>query len=445
MLMLHLVLSKILGSLMTSRTLSETLPSGTSNQQTLAVIGAGIIGLCTALQAQRQGYQVTLMDKDLPGKGASFGNAGYLATELIDPLATVKTIKASPRLWLNPKGPLCLPVNHLLSILPWLKRFLVAASPSKAKYSQEALIQLNRESIPAWHRCLSQINAEEEIVESGYLLVWESSEKKEEARAHGHYMAQFDIPCEYVEGNRLAELEPELSQTLSHGLYFPQACRVKEPYQLCQRLFEAFKQLGGEFLQEAVHRIQPDNGQANLSLNQDNRLFDKAIICTGAWSKALLADLGLKVPLEAERGYHITATNQAHRIKHPIGSAERRFVITPLDSGLRAVGMTELGGLKRGPIARRFNVLKHHTQKLLPGLRSEKQPVHYENWMGHRPTLPDSLPVIDQHPDHPQLLFAFGNQHLGLTQAAATAELILSMAQAQTSFMPTHYFSVSRF
>lgn len=430
---------------MSYKALSEPLQSGHNRQQTFAIIGAGVVGLCTALQAQRQGYQVTLIDKELPGKGASFGNAGYLATELIDPLATVKTIKAAPRMWLNPKGPLCLPVNHLLNILPWLKHFLVAAGPSKAKHSQEALIQLNRESIPAWHRCLSQINAEEEIVESGYLLVWESSERKEEARAHGRYMAQFDIPCEYVEGHRLAELEPELSQTLSHALYFPQACRVKEPYQLCQRLFEAFEQQGGEFIQEPVDIIQPENSKVSISLIHGEKSFDKAIICTGAWSKQLLAKVGLKVPLEAERGYHITAADQAHRIKHPIGSAERRFVITPLDSGLRAVGMTELGGLKRRPIARRFNVLKHHTQKLLPGLISKKQPVHYEHWMGHRPTLPDSLPVIDQHPDHPQLLFAFGNQHLGLTQAAATAELILSMAQAQTSFMPTHYFSVSRF
>jgi len=434
---------------MSHTALSNPMPSSSAanseNQQSLAVIGAGVIGLCTALQAQKQGYQVTLIDKELPGKGASFGNAGYLATELIDPLATVKTIKAAPRMWLSPRGPLCLPLNHLFNILPWLKRFLVAASPSKAEHSRDALIQLNRESIPAWYRCLNQIDAKEEIVESGYLLVWESPERKEEAREHGRYMAQFNIPCEYVEGHRLAELEPELSQTLSHALYFPQACRVKEPYQLCQRLFEAFEQQGGEFLQTSVQDIQPDENKACVHLDQEKRIFDKSIICTGAWSKQLLAKVGLKVPLEAERGYHITAADQAHRLRHPIGSAERRFVITPLDSGLRAVGMTELGGLKRGPIVRRFNVLKHHTQKLLPGLISKKQPVHYENWMGHRPTLPDSLPVIDQHPDHPQLLFAFGNQHLGLTQAAATAELILSIAQEQTSFMPTHYFSVSRF
>ncbi|WP_084623781.1 NAD(P)/FAD-dependent oxidoreductase [Oceanospirillum beijerinckii] len=446
--------------------LHEALGSNPKTEKTLAIIGAGVVGLCCALQAQARGYQVTLFDRDLPGKGASFGNAGYLATELIDPLSTVDTLKQAPRLWLNPKGPVCLPWNHLLKVLPWLGRFIKAAHPDNARHSREALTQLNRESVPAWQRLLSKVNAQDEIVHAGYLLVWESAQKKTAAQQHMRYMQAVDIPCEYVEGEALAKLEPELAQQLSHGVYFPQASRVKEPYQLCVKLFQAFTDQGGHFIQAEVNQLVPEAtldsgvakkqvriktvcGQTGASCSLTSELssehrFDKALLCTGAWGKKLLADLNLKVPLEAERGYHITLPNQQHKLKHAIGSAERRFVLTPLDSGLRAVGMTELGGLKRGPIQRRFNVLKHHTQQLLPTLKStiEKD---CEQWMGHRPTLPDSLPVIDQHPEHSQLLFAFGNQHLGLTQAAATAELILAISEQESPFMPTHYFSVSRF
>ena len=444
----------------------EALGSNPTTEKTLAIIGAGVVGLCCALQAQARGYQVTLFDRDLPGQGASFGNAGYLATELIDPLSTVDTLKQAPRLWLNPKGPVCLPWNHLLKVLPWLGRFIKAAHPDNARHSREALTQLNRESVPAWQRLLSKVNAQDEIVHAGYLLVWESAQNKPAAQQHMRYMQAADIPCKYVEGEALVKLEPELAQQLSHGVFFPQACRVKDPYQLCETLFQAFTDQGGYFIQAEVKQLAPETTQnngvekkqvqvktdvvktkTNKPLNNElspEYRFDKAVLCTGAWGKKLLADLNLKVPLEAERGYHITLPKQQHKLKHAIGSAERRFVLTPLESGLRAVGMTELGGLKRGPIQRRFDVLKHHTQQLLPALKPtiEKD---WEQWMGHRPTLPDSLPVIDQHPEHSQLLFAFGNQHLGLTQAAATAELILAISEQESPFMPTHYFSVSRF
>lgn len=203
------------------------------------------------------------------------------------------------------------------------------------------------------------------------------------------------------------------------------------------------------FIREQVEQVTPAPGKINIiTLSTETgvkeNVFDNAIICTGAWSKKLLRPIGLDVPLEAERGYHITLPDQQALIKHAVGSAERRFVITPLASGLRVVGVTELGGLEADPCFQRFNMLKHHLLQLLPVL-ADKPDSSYEKWMGHRPTLPDSLPVIDQHPDYPNLLFAFGNQHLGLTQAAASAELVLSLVKGKQGFMPVHYFSVSRF
>lgn len=420
--------------------------SGTTtdySSKTVAVVGAGVVGLCAALEAQRKGYQVTLIDRDEAGLGASFGNAGYLATELIDPLSTPKTLRSSFGMWLNPHGPLSLPLGYLHRILPWLVRFICAAAPKTTKKGRLALEQLNRASVPAWRRCLEDIGEQEQLVQSGYLLVWESADKLEDAKKHAVYMEENGIKTELVQGERLAQLEPELAESLSHALFFPEACRVREPYLLCKILLSAFQARKGAFLQQSVTSLQPEDKDILVQTETGSLKFDYAIICAGAWSKQLLKSTGLDVPLEAERGYHLSINAEHIKLNHPIGSAERRFVMSPLDSGLRVVGMTELGGLKLKPFKQRFESLQYHSCKLLPRLNNPTLQV--SKWMGHRPTLPDSLPVIDRHPQYSQLLFSFGNQHLGLTQAAISAELVVGL---MTGYLPEiNYkpFRVDRF
>ncbi|MGL6160428.1 NAD(P)/FAD-dependent oxidoreductase [Microbulbifer sp.] len=412
--------------------------------KTVAIVGAGVVGLCTALEAQRKGYKVTLVDKGAPGLGASFGNAGYLATELIDPLSTPKTLRSALPMWANPYGPLSLPLAYIPRIIPWLMRFIRAARPAAVESGRSALQQLNQAAVPAWKRCLADIQAGEQLVHSGYLLVWESPEKLEEARQHAAYLSQWGVRSELVDGERLAQLEPELAENISHALFFPEACRVRDPYQLCGILFSAFQARGGTFVQQAVDALLPDTKGITLQTSTARLAFDYAVVCAGAWSKSLLESVGLHIPLEAERGYQLTFNAPHVTLNHPIGSAERRFVMTPLDSSLRVVGITELGGLKLKPFKRRFAALYHHCRKLLGGLNDPF--VQVSEWMGHRPTLPDSLPVIDRHPRHPQLLFAFGNQHLGLTQAAVSAELVVSRLTGKNpTAIDAAPFSVDRF
>ncbi|MEH6580223.1 MAG: FAD-dependent oxidoreductase [Amphritea sp.] len=411
--------------------------------KTVAVVGAGVVGLCSALEAQRNGYQVTLIDRDEPGLGASFGNAGYLATELVDPLSTPKTLRSALAMWINPHGPLSLPLAYMHRILPWLVRFIWAAHPDTVDHGRKALLQLNQAAVPAWKRCLTDIGATEQLVNSGYLLVWESADKLEDAKSHAAYMAQWGIKTELVQGKRLEQLEPEMAENLSHALFFPEACRVLEPYQLCKILLSAFQARGGTFIQQAVDALLPEDKGISIQTETASFKFDHAIVCAGAWSKQLLKGVGLKVPLEAERGYHLTIDAKHIRLNHPIGSAERRFVMCPLDSGLRVVGMTELGGLKLKPFKRRFDSLHHHSRKLLSRLKDPTLQV--SEWMGYRPTLPDSLPMIDKHPCHPQLLFAFGNQHLGLTQAAISAELVVGLMRGNPQAVNCEPFRVDRF
>ncbi|EMD78498.1 oxidoreductase, FAD-dependent [Vibrio diabolicus E0666] len=417
-----------------------------NNKPTVAVVGAGVVGLCTALEAQRHGLQVTLLDKGLPGEGASFGNAGYLATELIDPLATKKTLAAAPRMWLDPKGPLALPWKYLPQALPWLARFVRSASSARVEASRQALYQLNQAAVPAWQRCLADIGAEEYLFPSGYLLVWESENKLDEAKTHAAYLAQWDIESVLLQGAQLREKEPELAETVSHALFFPNACRVKDPYLLSKQLFAVFQARGGCFEQTEVSEILLQENAVGVVTATSQNKFEHVVLCTGAWGKRLLEQTGISVPLEAERGYHLTietADMETPPLQHPIGSAERKFVMSPLASGLRVVGITEIGGLRLPEFTRRFNVLRHHSRQLLPRLNNPALKV--SEWMGHRPTLADSLPVIDQHPRHPRLLFAFGNQHLGLTQAAISAELVISLLRQVEPEFDVQPYRVDRF
>jgi D-amino-acid dehydrogenase len=418
-------------------------PRTGSEPRTVAIIGAGVVGLCCALQAQRKGYRVTLIDREAPGKGASSGNAGYIATELINPLSTGKTLRSALRLWLSPRGPLALPLRYLHRILPWLARFVMAARPAQVARSRDGLVALNRAAVAAWQRCLEDIGASAQLCRSGYLLVWESSNRLDDARRHAEDLRQWNIRTELVQGARLAELEPALAGTVSHALYFPDACQVREPYSLCLELFKALQARGADFVQQAVEKLMPDNDGVDLQTDTGVLHFDQMLVCAGAWSKPLLQGVGIEVPLEAERGYHLSFEGVGTELNRPIGSAERRFVMSPLDSGLRAVGFTELGGLKLKPFARRFRVLRHHSQALLPALANPA--LKTREWMGHRPTLPDSLPVIDRHPLHEQLWFAFGNQHLGLTQAAISAELVVSMMSGEAPPIDPQPYRVDRF
>lgn len=410
---------------------------------TVAVIGAGVVGLCTALQAQRKGYSVVLIDRDAPGRGASFGNAGYLATELIDPLSTGKALRGALSMLFDPHGPLALPLGYLHRSLPWLVRFVAAARPSQVERSREGLRQLNRAALPAWRRCLADIGASEQLCNSGYLLVWESPERLEDAKAHARYLQQWDVRCELIDAKRLGQLEPALAGTLSHALYFPDACQVREPYQLCRLLFAAFEARGGRFVQRAVEGLSVDTRQVRIATADMQVNVDRAVVCAGAWSRTLVQGTGLDVPLEAERGYHVSMDSPTVRLNRPIGSAERRFVISPLDSGLRAVGFAEFGGLRLKAISRRFKTLRRHSQALIPAL--DDPSLNCREWMGHRPTLPDSLPVIDRHPWHDRLLFAFGNQHLGLTQAAISAELVIDLLTGETPAIDPRPYRIDRF
>lgn len=409
----------------------------------VAVVGAGVVGMTTALALQRRGHRVTVLDSRAPGEGASYGNAGFLATELIDPLSTPTMLRKALRLWWDPHGAVALPFRYLPRLLPWLARFIAAARPSQVSKGRQALAALNGAAVAAWRRCLAGIGAEEELVASGYLLVWESDRGRAAAKAQMAHLRHWGHEVEWLEAEQVRAREPGLSGRLSHGLFFPNAHQVRDPLVLVRRLAEAFEAGGGEIRRAQVQGIEPTGEGVQLKTTEGDMHFAQAVVAAGAWSHHLAQGLGLEVPLETERGYHLTLPERGQALRQPVGSAERRCVMTPMSCGLRVVGFTELGGLSLSPIKRRYASLRRHAGALLADERGLDHSA--EEWMGFRPTLPDSLPVIDTHPDCPAIHFAFGHQHLGLTQAAITAELVSALVMREPPALDLEPYRVTRF
>lgn len=404
------------------------------------VIGSGVVGITTALALQDKGFAVTLLDRQQPGKGASFGNAGFLAVELNDPLSTPENLKGAPRLWLQRHGAVALPPNYWHRSLPWLLRFVKAARSEQVERGRRGLSALNREAVGAWRRLIEGTEQHSMLRPSGYLLAWESS-NLDDAKRHAEGLEHWQIETHLLQGDGVREYEPGLSDSVHHALLFPDAWQVRDPYQLVLGLYQRFCRQGGTFIETDVRSLNP--GSAQVITARGLMQADHVVLCGGAWSHKLLSQTGIDIPLEAERGYHLTLPDAGTALRQPVGSAERRFVMTPMSCGLRVVGFTELGGLDNAAIPRRFDSLRHHAAALLADNAPLKAP--HETWMGCRPTLPDSLPVIGRHPAHPRLFAAFGHQHLGLTHAAITAELVTESLSGADTRIDLQPYRMNRF
>lgn len=404
-----------------------------------AVIGAGFIGLSTALELQNHGCTVTLIDRQTPGMGASFGNAGFIAAESVDPLGTPATIRRAPSLLMDKHGALSVPPGNWHQSLPWMLRMALSARAAKVQSARVALSAVLRQAAPAWKHLLAREGLSGHLLDVHYLRVWEQADGEAAAQSEAAFYREWGMEAQFVSGDALAALEPALATTIHHAVVLPHAHRVSDPYQLCLALHERFVQQGGRFIQQAVDTLEPiANG-----VRVNGLAYDRAVVCAGAHSADLLRPFGVHLPLMAERGYHLNMPQVRGVLNGPICSAERNVFVNPLDGGLRVVGFSELGGTRLPPKAARFASLRHHISALLP--QTAPHVAQASEWMGMRPSFPDSLPVIDTHPHHPQLAFAFGHQHLGVTLAAVTAQLVTAKLLQKPTGIDLASYAATRF
>lgn len=387
-----------------------------------AVIGTGLVGLCVALELQKRGADLTLIDHNEPGMGASYGNAGFLAEEGIEPLATATNIRKGFAMLSKKHSALAIPALGWSASIPWLFKFIQQASSNNVQHNRSALNFLLKKAAPSWEKCLSELDLTHHLIKTPYLRVWEHAGGLSSAQAEQHFYQQWGIDAELINQQQVAEIEPSLFQTVNHAVMLPHAHRVQDPYRLSLALLQKLVDAGATILRDKIERIDPLSGKVILVSHQQRYTFDKVVVAAGVNSDRLAATLGFNVPMIAERGYHLNLSGHTDYLAHPICSAERNVFISPLENGLRITGFSELSAIGLPAINKRFDSLKHHLSSLIPATAHAVQTAN--TWMGERPTLPDSLPVIGTHPTHPHIGFAFGHQHLGLTLAAATAQLL---------------------
>ncbi len=406
--------------------------------KSISIIGSGIIGICSALKLQQRGYRVTLMDKNTPASGCSKGNAGHFAIEQVQPLANWNTIKSIPSILFDPNGPLKVHPMYLPKAIPWLIKFIWASRPQQFNRGTQALTELNKHAMSAYKPLVKEANAAHLVKNTGYLLIFEGKNAiklMNDASKNYHNTAHKKLSVIDV-----ATLEPHLKNYKS-ALYFPNTYHTIDPEKFSLQLFKSFIGNGGIFEKKEIREIKLRNKSICLKTDNKDIKTEKLLIAAGIHSKHLVKNTHIKVPLDTERGYHLML-KQKKLISRPVAFAQRHFIMTPMMGGTRLAGTVEFAGTQIKPDWTRAESLLTQAHLMVRNINHSEKTTH---WMGFRPSLPDSLPVIDYHPDNRNVLFAFGHQHLGLTQAAITADLVTSLADQQQPTIDISAFSIKRF
>ena len=409
----------------------------------IAVLGAGLVGLASAHALADEGHSVVIMDREGPGAGASRGNAGWLAHTDIDPIAHPKMLRQVPKFLTDPLGPLAIRREYLLPILPWLIRLLIASRPANLNRSINALIGLQSLAMPAWTQLSARLGMEKMIHRRGGLFAFQSHDEFRTALPHFKRQEAAGIRVEYLDGPEVRQMEPALTDTIAGAAFFPDAAHVTDPYLITMALYEAARARNIDFLQASVKAIDlVERGAVVRFDGRDPIAFDRVVVAMGAWSKTIAATVGDHVPLDTERGYNISFPGSTRYLNRPVSFQGSGFVATPLDTGLRLGGAVELAGLKLPPNHARTRALYKKAERFIRDLPSFDQGTV---WMGFRPSIPDSLPVIGYSQNSPLVVHAFGHGHYGLTQSAATARLVADLVAGRQPPIDLSSFSPQRF
>ncbi|WP_338592945.1 FAD-dependent oxidoreductase [Shewanella khirikhana] len=423
---------------------SQHLQAGTASgeAQQVIVVGAGVVGLASAVALARRTFKVTVIDKEGVAAGASFGNAGHFATEQVFPLADPALLPKLPGMLLDPLGPFRIRPAYFHKALPWFMRFVVNMSHKNRERNGVAIKALNLRSMAATRELLAFCGRPELLVENGSLLVFETQDKQVIDAEFRHYR-DAGVAVKLLTGDEARALEPSLTEAITAALWFTEVGHTPSPKAICDALADTLLRLGGSIELGCVKQLQ--GGGAPSALLDDGRKLtaDKLLLCAGAWSRPLALSAGHKVPLDTERGYHLMMPKQSS-LKRPVASFDRKFIITPMDGGTRLAGTVEFGGLEAPMSPARADCLLPHARALLPAVFAAATLEDGERWMGFRPSMPDSLPVLGES-QSPGVFLAFGHQHLGLTWAATTAELMGQLMTGETPAIDMSPYSVSRF
>jgi D-amino-acid dehydrogenase len=389
----------------------------------IAVVGAGVVGVAIALALRQRGAQVVLVERDAPGSGCSAGNSGAISPGSVAPLALPGVLASVPGMMLDRESPLYLPLPYLPRAAPWLLRFVASARPARVAAAAARLDALHRGAIGLHERMCSALGVPELFVQRGHLHVYPDAAALAKDATGWRMRAQYGYHGEQLDRAGIEALEPRLARRYAVGMYLADHATILNPRRYVQAMASAFTAAGGRLVRASVGALRPRDGAWALqgpAQAADAQGFDHVVVAAGAWSRALLAPLGLRLPLESQRGYHVQFTGGQDMVSRTVVLADRKVFVTPMEQGLRVGGTVEIGGLAAPPDPRRAEVLRRIAHSSFDGLDG----LPSETWMGHRPCMPDSVPVVGAAAGHPGLWLALGHGHLGLTDSLPTAQRI---------------------
>jgi D-amino-acid dehydrogenase len=407
----------------------------------VTVIGAGVIGLAAAHALADDGHRVTVLDREGPAAGASRGNAGWLAHTDLEPLASPKMLRKVPRFLLDPLGPLAIRPSYLPAALPWLLRLIAASTPARLEKAVAAMSSLQLRALPAFERMVGKLGLQHLIHRQGGLYVFEDEAAEKAAKPGLAHQRRLGIAVELLPGEEARRLEPALSDRVASAAFYPGSAHVSDPAIVTRSLFDAALDRGIGFERAEVSAILPGERPVLRLADGSVRETDAVVLACGAWSKPLAAGLGDAVPLDTERGYNVSFPS-VRLLSRPVSIQGYGFVVTPLESGLRIGGAVELGGLALPPNHARTRALHERARRFLDGLPAFETGTL---WMGFRPSLPDSLPVIGHSRASTRVVHAFGHAHYGLTQSAVTAGLVADLVAGRSPAIDLTPFAPGRF
>ena len=406
----------------------------------VAVIGAGFVGLSSAYWLLRDGHQVTLYDPAGAAGGASFGNAGTFANYACIPVNNPTVFRDLPHYLLSPSSPFRLRWGYLPQLAPWLLAFLQHSTEARYTRSATALATLLGRAQQGYTEMLVEAGLQGFVRARECLYLYSSAATFEASKPTLALRRQLGVQSRILGKSEVQALEPALQPLFERGALFEGSWHLSDPAAFLQALQGWLLDQGLQLQASQVQTLQPQAEGVVLGTEQGSAQHGYVAVCAGAHSKALAAQCGDPVPLEAERGYHLMYPGTAQLISRPVGWAERGFYMTPMEQGIRVAGTVELAGLGPKKHQGLLDLLHFSAQRALPQLGAPTAP-----WLGFRPTLPDGLPVLGRARDSGRVVYAFGHQHIGLTLGGLSGMVVADQVAGRASVLDLAPFSAQRF
>jgi glycine/D-amino acid oxidase-like deaminating enzyme len=399
-----------------------------SARRRVVVIGAGLVGLSCALWLQRAGHQVTVVDRQPPSSNtsythaASYGNACTMAFGACLPLAMPGIWAKAPGMLIDRRGPLAIYWTNLLRLTPWLLAFLKSSKKSEADRVVSTLGKLLRLAEAGHAPLIEESGAGGLVRRAGCLYLYRTAQQFAQARRDMDLREREGVRMEALDVQAISQAEPNLARLYHKAIRFVDAYHLDTPDRYALALAEAIRARGGRFVQGDARTLASADDEVSAILDGEVIRADRVVVACGAWSKPLAASIGDRILLDTERGYHVLFPESGRLLNEPCCYPEYGFYMTPLSEGLRAAGIVELGGLDAPPRRVRADTIANVARSLVPALGKAER-----TWLGFRPSMPDSLPVIGPSPCDSRFLYAFGHGHIGLTLAGVTGRIVADL------------------